>query len=53
MAFAAPAIEPASAISFSESGGNGEIILFDIPYDANNSELTPAIPISGLAIPWL
>jgi hypothetical protein len=41
---------PASAISGSDSG-NGDIIRLDTPYEAKRSELTPAIPRRGLAIP--
>lgn len=55
MAFAAPAMAPASAVSFKESWGNGDMILRDIPYEAKRRELTPAMPMRGLAIPfrWL
>ena len=49
--FAAPAIAPAAAISLSERSGKGEMILFEIAYEVNNSEFTPAIPIKGLAMP--
>lgn len=51
MALAAPAIAPARAISLRDRGGNGDINRFEIPYDANSNELTPAIPMSGEAIP--
>lgn len=51
MAFAAPAIPPARAISFSERLGNGDIRRFETPYEAKRRELTPAIPISGLNMP--
>ena len=50
MAFAAPAIAPATAISFSDKG-YGEIIRLEMPYEANRRELTPAIPRRGLAMP--
>jgi hypothetical protein len=53
MAFAAPAIPPASAISFNERLGNGDMIRFEKPYEAKRRELTPAIPISGLNMPSL
>lgn len=49
--FAAPAMEPAAAISLRERSGKGEMILFEIAYDVNKSEFTPAIPIKGLAMP--
>jgi hypothetical protein len=50
-ALTVPAIEPANAISERDSCGNGEIRRFDIPYDAKSNELTPAMPMRGLAIP--
>ena len=49
--FAAPAMAPAAAVSFNESCPNGEMIRFEMPYAAKSSELTPAIPRRGLAIP--
>jgi hypothetical protein len=51
IAFAAPAIAPAAAVSLKESCPNGEMMRFEIPYAAKSSELTPAIPRRGLAIP--
>lgn len=51
IAFAAPAIAPAMAISFRDSCGNGETTRLEYTYEANSKELTPAIPRRGLAIP--
>ena len=51
IAFAAPAMAPAAAISLRDSCGKGDIIRFDTPYAAKSSEFTPAMPISGLAMP--
>lgn len=51
IAFAAPAIAPAKAISLRESWGKGEMMRFETPYAAKSSEFTPAIPINGLAMP--
>jgi hypothetical protein len=51
IAFAAPAIPPAIAISLRDSCGKGETMRLEYTYDANNKELTPAIPRRGLAIP--
>jgi len=48
---AAPAMAPAAAVSFSESCPKGEMMRFEMPYAAKSSELTPAIPRRGLAIP--
>jgi hypothetical protein len=42
---------PAPAVSFNESCPNGEMMRFETPYAAKSSELTPAIPRRGLAIP--
>jgi len=42
---------PASEVSRRDNWGNGEIMRFEMPYDANSSELTPATPTSGLAMP--
>ena len=53
IAFAAPAMAPAAAISLRESCGKGDIIRFDTPYAAKSNEFTPAIPIKGLAMPIL
>jgi len=50
-ALAIPAIAPAAAVSFSDSWGYGDIMRLDNPYEAKRSELTPAMPMSGLAIP--
>lgn len=50
-ALATPAMAPARAISFRDSVGYGEMIRFEMPYDANKREFTPAIPRRGLAIP--
>ena len=51
IAFAAPAMAPAAAISFKESCPNGEMMRFEVPYAAKSSELTPAIPRRGLSNP--
>ena len=51
MAFAAPAIAPAAAISFNERSGNGDMIRFETPYEAKSREFTPATPKSGLNMP--
>jgi hypothetical protein len=51
IAFTAPAIAPAAAVSLNESCPNGEMMRFEMPYAAKSSELTPAIPRRGLAIP--
>jgi len=42
---------PAREVSGRDSWGKGEIMRFEIPYDAKSSEFTPAIPTSGLAMP--
>jgi hypothetical protein len=49
---AAPAIAPAAAICFRDRSGKGETIPFEIPYAVKRREFTPAIPMSGLAMPF-
>ena len=51
MAFAAPAMAPASAVCGRERLPKGLIRRFEAPYEAKRSELTPAIPTRGLAMP--
>lgn len=51
IALAAPAIAPAAAVSLMDSCPKGEMIRLLNPYEAKRSELTPAIPMRGLAIP--
>jgi hypothetical protein len=42
---------PARDVSGRDSWGKGEIMRFEIPYEAKSNEFTPAIPTSGLAMP--
>lgn len=51
IAFAAPAIAPAAAISFRESSGYGEMTRFEKAYDAKRRLLTPAMPSKGDSMP--
>lgn len=48
---ATPAPIPARAVCGSDSSPNGEMARLHVPYAANSSELTAAIPMSGLAMP--